>query len=506
MDGWWLPCAWPTLPATVHAVPWNACTPTIAASSEVRTTWPRPVRSRSISAASTPYAPYMPASRSPIGTPTRCGSSGPEPVSDMRPPSPWAIWSYPARPPSGPSWPKPLIARVTRRGFSSARTSVPNPSRASVPGRKFSNSTSARRSSSASTALSASSLRSRVIDSLFLFVDRKYVDSRCPFPGCTNGGPQPRVSSPLPGFSTLITRAPRSPSIIAACGPARARVRSTTSVPESGPRVSSVIVCSSDPAGDHDRRPDEQRSGQRHQDAVGEDLLVVLLLADRVRAVGHHQCPVGGEGAHVDDRRGHREGGNDGDGPDVTGGDQRDRDRHDDRQQSGGRGKGRGDPADVAENEGTDEDGAEARRPRADRLRRPRGVEDRGEAADAGDQQHGRPRDLLDGALLLLREQRGQDDRGGDRGEPDVAVEDERHERDGHEGDQRDDLVGEAPSGEGLVGPRVGRGGPRRREAARARGGAGRRGAGRRGAGRRAASGNPTCHCAAVDVLVRVAG
>ena len=54
IEGWWLPCAWPTLPATVHAVPWNACTPTIAASSEVRTTWPRPVRSRSSSAASTP--------------------------------------------------------------------------------------------------------------------------------------------------------------------------------------------------------------------------------------------------------------------------------------------------------------------------------------------------------------------------------------------------------------------------------------------------------------------
>ena len=34
--------------------------------------------------------------------------------------------------------------------------------------------------------------------------------------GPTNGGPQPRVSSPCPGLSTLITRAPRSASIIAA--------------------------------------------------------------------------------------------------------------------------------------------------------------------------------------------------------------------------------------------------------------------------------------------------
>ena len=39
------------------------------------------------------------------------------------------------------------------------------------------------------------------------------------------------------GVSTLITRAPRSPSIIAACGPARARVRSTTRTPVSGPSV-----------------------------------------------------------------------------------------------------------------------------------------------------------------------------------------------------------------------------------------------------------------------------
>ena len=46
------------------------------ASSDARTTWPRPVRSRSCRAARTPNAPYMPASRSAIGTPTRCMSVG----------------------------------------------------------------------------------------------------------------------------------------------------------------------------------------------------------------------------------------------------------------------------------------------------------------------------------------------------------------------------------------------------------------------------------------------
>ena len=54
IDGWWLPCARPTSPATVHRVPWKACTPTTAASSDVRTTVPTPVRCRSLSAATTP--------------------------------------------------------------------------------------------------------------------------------------------------------------------------------------------------------------------------------------------------------------------------------------------------------------------------------------------------------------------------------------------------------------------------------------------------------------------
>src|SRR4030095_12163800 len=41
-------------PVRVRRVAWKACTPTIAASSEVRTIVPRPVRSRSRSAARTP--------------------------------------------------------------------------------------------------------------------------------------------------------------------------------------------------------------------------------------------------------------------------------------------------------------------------------------------------------------------------------------------------------------------------------------------------------------------
>src|ERR1700719_2053060 len=54
------------------------------------------------------------------------------------------------------------------------------------------------------------------------------------------GGANPRVSSPEPGFSILITSAPRSASICTQVGPASTRVRSNTLTSLSGP-VGSVI-------------------------------------------------------------------------------------------------------------------------------------------------------------------------------------------------------------------------------------------------------------------------
>src|SRR5690606_528914 len=53
--------------------------------------------------------------------------------------------------------------------------------------------------------------------------------------GPTNGGPHPRDSSPPDGCSTLITYAPRSPSIWAAWGPASALDRSRTTMSCRGP-------------------------------------------------------------------------------------------------------------------------------------------------------------------------------------------------------------------------------------------------------------------------------
>src|SRR5208282_3194896 len=58
-----------------------------------------------------------------------------------------------------------------------------------------------------------------------------------------NGGAKPRVSSPEPGFSILITSAPKSASICTQVGPASTRVRSNTLMPLSGP-VGSVIASS----------------------------------------------------------------------------------------------------------------------------------------------------------------------------------------------------------------------------------------------------------------------
>src|SRR6202795_5296003 len=64
------------------------------------------------------------------------------------------------------------------------------------------------------------------MERLLRLVDKKYADI-----SPTNGGPHPRAWSPIPGRSTLITSAPRSPSSMAQYGPASASVISTTRIP-----------------------------------------------------------------------------------------------------------------------------------------------------------------------------------------------------------------------------------------------------------------------------------
>ncbi len=106
-----------------------------------------------------------------MDSPTLLGVPG-GPVTLMIPASPWTIASYPGRPPSGPSWPNPVMDRTTRPGFSSCSRSTGKPSRSRTPGRKFSTSTSACRTSRVSVRLPSSAFRSRVIDSLFRLTDR----------------------------------------------------------------------------------------------------------------------------------------------------------------------------------------------------------------------------------------------------------------------------------------------------------------------------------------------
>src|SRR6267143_1802543 len=75
------------------------------------------------------------------------------------------------------------------------------------------------------------------MDRLLRLAARKYADS---LP--TTGGPQPRDWSPVPGRSTLITSAPKSPSSMAQYGPASASVISTTRIESRKVSTGSTLV------------------------------------------------------------------------------------------------------------------------------------------------------------------------------------------------------------------------------------------------------------------------
>ncbi len=79
------------------------------------------------------------------------------------------------------------------------------------------------------------SARSRTTDSLPRLALSKY-DALF----SVHGGPHERVSSPLPGRSTLTTRAPRSASVAVAYGPASTRLKSATRRPSRGSGICPV--------------------------------------------------------------------------------------------------------------------------------------------------------------------------------------------------------------------------------------------------------------------------
>ncbi len=74
-------------------------------------------------------------------------------------------------------------------------------------------------------------MRSRAIERLLRLAQVKYAASRSPLGPWNQGGPKLRVSSPVPGRSTLMTSAPRSARSWVAQGPASTRLTSTTRMP-----------------------------------------------------------------------------------------------------------------------------------------------------------------------------------------------------------------------------------------------------------------------------------
>src|SRR6185369_7377169 len=98
-----------------------------------------------------------------------------------------------------------------------------------VPGRKFSTRTSAFLTMDSNKVRSSSCFRLRAMLCLPRLTKPKYNDLS------SRKGPNARESSPEPGRSTLMTRAPRSLSSMVQNGPARTWDRSMTTIPSNGP-------------------------------------------------------------------------------------------------------------------------------------------------------------------------------------------------------------------------------------------------------------------------------
>src|SRR5215212_4848026 len=127
---------------------------------------------------------------------------------------------------------------MTRPELISRKFSYPKPHLSSVPGLKFSTTTSASEMSRRARFWPSSSRRLRVTD--FLLRAMMGHQRVCP---SLQWRPQTRMGSPLPGGSSLMTSAPRSPRSWPQKGPARRLPISTTRTPSRGriPLVLSAI-------------------------------------------------------------------------------------------------------------------------------------------------------------------------------------------------------------------------------------------------------------------------
>ncbi len=211
----------------------------------------------------------------------------------------------PGRDAYGPSWPKPEIRTSTSPGFASCSTSGPSPHRSSVPGRKFSTSTSASAASRRSTSAPRSS--PMLMPTVRLLRDSSFHHNGTP----SLAAPWPRIPSPFWGCSTLMTSAPKSPRIWQHSGPARIVDTSSTRSPASGPVGGREVASAASihppgrrgEAGCHGREH-ASRSGWARQ-AVGSCACLAAAkgqgILDRIAAWGRGRwrdtvCSCGGNG------------------------------------------------------------------------------------------------------------------------------------------------------------------------------------------------------------------
>ena len=202
------------------------------------TTWPSPVRSRANSAASTPCAANIPETMSTMATPSRYG----RPVGGAGD-AHQAAFGLHHRVVAGLVAPRAGLAVARDRAVDDARVGRAHRRRVEADAVERARDGSSRpRRRPAASSLPTTSRPPGVLksmrDALLVAVDAQEVGALL----AQERRPPPRVSSPRPGCSSLMTRAPRSPRIIVQYGPESTRVKSSTVMPVSGPIRCGVMV------------------------------------------------------------------------------------------------------------------------------------------------------------------------------------------------------------------------------------------------------------------------
>src|ERR1700758_2409857 len=172
-----------------------------------------------------PSARCSPVPLSPICAPVTSGGPSRKPVVEAAPPVHCATFSYTLQSSYGPG-PKPLIEATIIFGLMLWIFSQGKPMRSSTPGPKFSTSTSQLLIRAVRTSLPFGFLVSRVIERLLWLSMVKYRLSTLGM-SCS----WPRVMSPTPGRSTLITSAPNQASNCVQVGPDWTWVKSRMRTP-----------------------------------------------------------------------------------------------------------------------------------------------------------------------------------------------------------------------------------------------------------------------------------